>query len=143
MRLITGSLILVLLALSIAHGGAQAGIVHAKFKVDGKESKDKFRIILYVNDEPIEPTVSDDGNFLMPVVNLNKIDIRFISGEHDLRYDGVYVSKLRGTLTFGVRQDLSKVESHCKPTQKLVAQYSIEFDDDDAEATAMTIDVCV
>ena len=121
---------------------SQGGFVKAKFEIDGKETKDKFRILLEVNDQIFEPSVSDDGHFLVPVVNINKVDVRLVSGKHNLLFEEVYVTKLRGTLIFKVKEDLSKVESACKPGHKAIAWHSLEFEPDDAEGTEMTVLAC-
>jgi hypothetical protein len=122
--------------------GAQTYPVRAKFEVDGKESKRKFRVLLYADGAPIEPTVSDDGKFYVPALDIEWVDVRLISGKHDLLYQGVYLKKLRGSLTFGVKENLSGEEAACEPGKKLVAAYYLEFHPDDAAGTVLSIKVC-
>ena len=123
-------------------GGSQSGSVKAKFEIDGKETKDKFRIVLYADGVATEPTISDDGTFSVPVLNVPKVNVRFISGQYDLFYEDVYVAKLRGTLTFGVTKTLSGHQALCKRGHKLVSSFSLEFDPGDGDGTAMTVTTC-
>ena len=135
-------LALLLIGISVFAGAPQSGLVKAKFEIDGTESKDKFRILLYADGVATEPTVSDDGYFAVPPLNIRKVDVRLISGKYNLLYEDVYLAKLRGTLTFGVNEHLSTKDSHCKRGQKLVSSHSLVFEPDDAEGTGMVVEVC-
>ena len=121
---------------------AQTYPAKAKFEVDGKESKQKFRVLLYVDGAPVEPTVSDDGEFNVPALDVEWVDVRLISGRHDLLYQGVYLKKLYGTLVFGVKKKLSDEEASCKPGKKLVRAYYLKFRPDDAEGTELLVTEC-
>ena|SRR4028118_32835 len=116
--------------------------VEAKFEVDGKESKQRFRVVLYADGAPVEPTVTDDGQFYVPTLSVEKVDVRFISGKYDLLYEDVYLKKLRGNLVFGVEENVSAEDAGCEPGKKLLAAYSLEFHPEDAEGTAMIVKVC-
>ena len=129
-------------ALSFGAVETQTYPVKAKFEADGKESKQKFRVLLYNDGAPIEPTVSEDGQFYVPALNVEKVDVRFISGKHDLFYEDVYLKKLRGNLVFGVKENLSGEEASCESGKKLIAAYYLEFHPDDAEGTALSVTVC-
>jgi hypothetical protein len=133
---------IIIVSLSLLTGGAQNVTVKAKFQIDGKETKDKFRIILYADGVATETTISDDGTFPVPALNVPKVNVRFLSGQYDLLYEDVYVVKLRGTLTFGVTKTLPGHQALCKRGRRLVSSHSLEFDPGDGDGTAMTVTVC-
>lgn len=139
---------LVLLGAIAAVGVSASGQslpVRAEFKIDGKESTQNFRIMLYADGMPVEPTVSDDGQFYVPPMNVEQVDVRFIAGKHDLFYEGVYFKKLRGRLIFGVNTKPSASDAACLkeyPKKKVVAVYSLEFEPEDAEGTEMVVSIC-
>jgi hypothetical protein len=133
---------IIIISLSLLTGGAQNATVKAKFQIDGKETKDKFRIVLYADGVATETTISDDGIFSVPALNVSKVNVRFISGQYDLLYEDVYVVKLRGTLTFGVTKTLPGHQALCKRGRRLVSSHSLEFDPGDGDGTAMTVTVC-
>src|SRR5437016_10482615 len=112
---------LVLVTFSALAAATQTGPVKAKFEIDGKETQDKFRVVLYADGVATEPSISADGNFNVPPLTIPTVDVRLISGKHDLLYKDVYVTKLRGTLTFGVKEHFSGKDSHCKRRQKLLS----------------------
>jgi hypothetical protein len=134
--------LLILVGISVFAAGSQSALVKAKFEIDGKESKDKFRIVLYADGVATEPTLSDDGSFSVPALTVQKVDVRLLSGQYNLLYENVYLTKLRGTLTFGVKEHLSTEDSHCKRGQELMSSYSLNFEPDDAEGTGMVVEVC-
>jgi hypothetical protein len=133
---------IIIISLSLLTGGAQNATVKAKFQIDGKETKDKFRFILYADGVATETTISDDGTFPVPALNVPKVNVHFISGQYDLLYEDVYVVKLRGTLTFGVTKTLPGHQALCKRGRRLVSSRSLEFDPGDGDGTAMTVTVC-
>ncbi len=133
---------IVLVGFSVLAAATQSVSVKANFEIDGKETKDKFRIVLYVDSIATEPTVFDDGSFFVPPLDVKTVDVQLISGKYNLLYKDVYVAKLRGTLTFDVKQDFSDTDSRCKPGEKLVKFYSLEFDPGDGDGTVMTVNVC-
>lgn len=135
-------LVLGLFGLTVVGAANQTTSVKAKFEIDGKETKDKFRILLYVDGAATEPTVSDDGHFFVSALNAEKVDVRFISDKYDLLYEDIYLAKLRGTLIFGVTEHFSDEDPPCKPGQKLVSSYSLDFQPDDAEGTSLIVTVC-
>ncbi len=87
---------------------AQSFPVKARFEVNGKVSKKRFRVLIYANGAPIEPTVSEDGQFCVPDLSVEQVDVRLISGRYDLLHEGVYLKKLRGQLVFGVKNHPSQ-----------------------------------
>ena len=118
--------------------------VKAKFQIDDKETKKPFRIILYANGVATEPTVSIDGSFLLPALKTERVDVRLISGKYNLLYEGIYLNKLQGPLTFQVFTSpskfkrLSDLDFSCKAGQKLVAAYNLDYGD----GTEMTVTTC-
>ncbi len=74
---------------------AQTNCVKVKFEVDGKEVRQKFKIVLYFNNAIIEPSVSKKG-FAVPleIGDSNEVSVRFLSGEYDLFFDSLHISAL-------------------------------------------------
>jgi hypothetical protein len=122
----------------------QSTTVKAKFQIDDKETKKKFRIILYANGVATEPSVSTDGSFGLPALNTERVDVRLISGKYNLLYEGIYLNKLQGPLTFQVFTSpaafkrLSDLDFSCKAGQKLIAAYNLDYGD----GTEMTVTTC-
>jgi hypothetical protein len=143
-KLATQVFALVLAGLCCAAALAQTVTVKAKFEIDGKETKKKVKIILYVNGVATELPVFDDGAFLFPALDSQSVDVRLISGKHNLLYKDIYLNKLRGPLTFRVFTSraafnrLSDTESKCLSGQKLISAYDLNFGD----GTQMTVTTC-
>ena len=99
--------IVVLVCYATAFSGsvdAQTNPVKIKFEVDSKESNQPFKILLSVERSAIfEPPISDNGIVFPPELRNSKwLQLRFISGEYDLYYENVHISKFDGEMTFGV-----------------------------------------
>ena len=122
--------------------GAQTYPVKAKFEVDGKESRQRFRVLIYAEGGLIEPDVSENGEFYVPVSDIEWADVRLVSAEHDLLYKHVYLKKLQGNLVFGVRENISGEATTCEAGSRLMALYYLVFHPDDAEGTRMDVQVC-
>lgn len=75
------------LTLNRQQAGSQSRLdfVNVKFEVDGKEKKKNFKIVLYLNNQIIEPLLVE-GGFLVPpeLKNQEHVDVRFKSGRYDL-----------------------------------------------------------
>ena len=116
-----------------------------EFFVNDKPTKNKVRILVEVHSVGTEATVSDDGTFIMPSSKAEWVDVRLISGKHDLLYSHIYLKKLTGDLTFRVftsekwfgrlkeRKDLG-----CKPGQKWLSSYDLDHHD----GTEVTVTNC-
>jgi hypothetical protein len=81
----------------------QTDCVRLKFEVDGKEVEGKFKILLYLGDKTIEPTL-DGKSFIVPseVKSENKIDVRFLADQYDLLFKSVDKSAFKTDWTVGV-----------------------------------------
>jgi hypothetical protein len=106
-----------------------------EFKINDKPTTKKIRIILYVDGVATEPSVSDDGTFLLPALNSEWVNVRLISGKYNLLYEHIYLKKLRGALTFRVFTNraaldrLSDSDSKCLPGHNLISAYDLNFHD--------------
>jgi len=118
--------------------------VKATFLVDDKETKKPFRIIFSTIGTVTQPTISADGSFSLPMLNAEKVDVSVISGKYNLLYEGLYFNKLAGPLTFQVFTSLAKLKRlsdldfKCKPGQKLIAAYGLNYGD----GTEMFVTTC-
>lgn len=82
---------------------AQTNCVKVKFEVDGKEVKQKFKVVLYVSDKVIEPSVSETGFTVPPEIKEgDEVKVRFLSGEYDLFFDSLHSSKFGTDWVVGV-----------------------------------------
>jgi len=82
---------------------AQSQCVSVKFEVDGKEMDQKFRILLYVDNKVLEPAVIGKSFVVPPELKgQEKVNLRFLSGEHDLSFESVYVTKFKTDWVVGV-----------------------------------------
>jgi hypothetical protein len=139
-----GVAILVGLCCTAAVSQGQPVRVKAKFLIDEKETKKPFRIILSANGVITEPSISADGSFLLPTLNAERVDVRLVSVKYNLFYEGIYFGKLAGPLTFQVFTSasafkrLSDLDFNCKPGQKLVTAYNLDYGD----GTEVTVTTC-
>lgn len=143
-KLVTQLLSLALASLCCTAVLAQTVTVRAKFEIDGKETKKKFKIILYANGVATETRISEDGSFSLPTLNAQWVDVRLISGKYNLLYEKIYLNKLRGPLTFRVFTSrsafdrLSDTDSKCLPGQKWRAAHDLDYGD----GTTVTVTTC-
>jgi hypothetical protein len=112
---------------------AQTDCVKVKFEVDGKDVNQKFKIILYVNNEVIEPPVSANGFTVPPEIKSSeKVNVRFLSGEYDLLFESVYVPKFKTDWTIGIdkppfdKENIAS-ENPDPPNKELLIIYYIDF----------------
>jgi hypothetical protein len=113
--------------------GAQINSMKVKFEVDGKEVKQKFKVMLYIDGEAIEPPVSEGGFIAPPEVrNSQKIGVRFLSGEYDLFFDPVRESAFGTDWIVGVDnkpfdEENSASEEPGPPDKELSVIYYLTF----------------
>ena len=123
---------------------AQTDCVKIKFEVDGKEVKQKFKIILYDNNKAIEPLVSENG-FTVPleIRNSEKVNVRFLSGEYDLFFESVYLPKFKTDWVVGIdRKPFDKDNlPQSQPEKELLLIYYINFVPKDGDGTRMLVEV--
>jgi hypothetical protein len=82
---------------------AQSQCVNVKFEVDGKEVDQKFRVLLYVDNRVIGPTVVGKSFIVPPELkDQEKVNVRFLSGEYDLFFESVYLTKFNTDWVVGV-----------------------------------------
>lgn len=82
---------------------AQSQCVRIKFEVDGKEVDQKFRVLLYVDNKVMEPTVVGKSFVVPPELKgQEKVNVRFLSGEYDLFFESVYLTKFNTDWVVGV-----------------------------------------
>ena len=107
-----------------------------EFFVNDKPTKKKVRLLFEVDGIVTEATVLDNGTFVMPSSKAEWIDVRLISGKHDLHYSHIYRKKLSGDLTFRVftsekwfRRLTEREDLGCKPEQKWLSSYDLNYHD--------------
>jgi len=110
---------------------AQTDPISVKFEVDRKEVHQPFKIQISLNGLVLEPKI-ENGSFVFPSEFLNQeiVDVRFTSGEYDLFYEGVDVSKFNGEIVFGfenlgVGEDCNRTKP--SPDAKPITIYWLEF----------------
>lgn len=127
------ALIFVCYATPVAPAGAQDGRVRVKFEVDGKEVSQKFKILLYVNGEVIEPPLSRSGFVVPPEVkNSEAVNVRFAAGGYDLFFDSVRASAFETDWVVGVDnapfdEENASSEEPVPPGKDLSEIYYITF----------------
>lgn len=82
---------------------AQSQSVTIKFEVDGKEVDQKFRVLLYFDNKVIEPTVVEKSFIVPPELkDQEKVNVRLLSGEYDLSFESVYLTKFKTDWVVGI-----------------------------------------
>ncbi|HEV2915303.1 MAG TPA: hypothetical protein VGX92_18635 [Pyrinomonadaceae bacterium] len=124
---------------------AQVAPISVKFKVDGKEVHQPFKIKISLNGLVLEPKIKN-GDFVFPPEfrNQEKVDVRFTSGEYDLFYEGVYVSKINGEMVFALEnlppgEDCNRTKP--SPDAKPMMVYWLEFHPKAGDGTTMTVSI--
>gem|GEM_PF-5353208 len=124
---------------------AQNVPVKVEFFVNDRPTTKKVRIIFSAYGINTEPSVSDDGTFLMPVFNTEWVDVRLISGKHDLLYSHIYLKKLYGNPTFRsftsekwLRRLTEREDLGCRLGQKWLSSYDLDYHD----GTKVTVTNC-
>jgi hypothetical protein len=98
------TLALVVCALAfVGSVSAQSQCVRIKFEVDGKQVDQKFRVLLSVDNKVIEPTVVGKSFIVPPELkDQEKVNVRFLSGQYDLSFESVYLTKFNTDWIVGI-----------------------------------------
>ncbi len=104
-----------------------------RFEVDGKEVHKDFKLLLYVNGKAIE-LVRTGNSFAVPteLQGCESVDVRFVSGKHDLFFNAVHISKFDTDWIIGIdnkpfdAENLSSEEAD-PPGRKLLVIHYINF----------------
>lgn len=107
--------------------------IKVKFVVDDEESNKPFKILLSVEGSAIfEPPISDSSFVFPPELrNAKEVRLRFISGEYDLDFVDVHISKFEGKMVFGVDnapfdKDRLNLNDHSALDKELILIYYLE-----------------
>lgn len=122
---------------------AQTNCVKVKFEVDGKEVKQKFKILLYVNNEVIEPLMSENGFTVPPEIrHSEKVNVRFLSGEYNLFFESVYLPKFKTDWIVGIDRKPFDKENlpQSQPDKELLGIYYITFVPKDGLETRIVVE---
>ncbi len=122
----------------------QTEMVKVNFEVDGKEVRQKFKIMIYAGDEIIEPCIVEDGFIIPPEIKkYEKVGVRFLSEGDDLFFDPVYLSKFKTDWVVGVDRKPFAPEniSSSRPRKKTKLIYYINFISKDGDGTRMVVEV--
>lgn len=122
---------------------AQTDCVKVKFEVDGKEVKQKFKVMLYVNNEVIEPLMSENGFTVPPEIrDSEKVSVRFLSGEYNLFFESVYLPKFKTNWIVGVDRKPFDKENlpQSQPDKELLGIYYITFIPKDGLETRIVVE---
>ncbi|GIU81252.1 MAG: hypothetical protein D6687_09760 [Acidobacteria bacterium] len=77
--------------------------VKFSFEVDAKPTKEKFKVLLYVDGAIIEPEMCD-SSFIVPleIQRHEFVSVRFVSDKYDLYFDEVPVNSFKSDWEIGV-----------------------------------------
>ncbi|HEX8560408.1 MAG TPA: hypothetical protein VF668_20100 [Pyrinomonadaceae bacterium] len=90
-------------ATMVRPAGAQTDLVKVKFEVDGDEVRQKFKVLLYLDDKVIEPAVSEGGFIAPPEVRSDeRVNVRFLSGGYELFFNSVHAAAFGTDWVVGV-----------------------------------------
>jgi hypothetical protein len=90
-------------AIPVNPATTQSDRVKVKFEVDGNEIKQKFKVMLYVDDQVIEPVMSRNRFMVPPEIKNNEwVNVRFLSGGYDLYFGAIHVSAFETAWIVGV-----------------------------------------
>ena len=108
---------------------AQNDAVKVNFEVDDKEVNQSFKLMLSVPGSPVFEPVISKKSFVFPpeLRNSTWVQVRFVSGEYDLEYQDVHISKFDGEMIFGVDNapfDDERVGD--QPTRELILIYYLD-----------------
>lgn len=114
-----------------------------KFEVDGRRIEKRFKIVLYVGKQVIEPTMKGDS-FVLPssVRDQESVGVRFLCGKYNLFFDHVALSSFDVDWIIGVDHKPFKQE-YVEPetADKLRLLYYISFVPKDADGTRLVVKV--
>jgi hypothetical protein len=105
--------------------------IKVKFEVDDKKNNQPFKILLSVGGSAIFELPITDSSFVFPpeLRNAEWVRLRFISGEYDLDYEDVHISKFAGEMVFGVDNapfNEDRLDSNRAPNKELILIYYLE-----------------
>lgn len=116
--------------------------VPVKFEVDGKEMHQRFKVLLYVNDQIIEPRLVDGGFIVPPELKSAKYaEVRFLSGPYDIFFGSVYPAKFSTDWTVGVDTkpfDPENVRDDTAKSTQII--YYINFESKLGDGTKLTVE---
>lgn len=122
---------------------AQTNCVKVKFEVDGKEVRQRFKVLLYVNNEVIEPLMSENGFTVPPEIkDSEKVNVRFLSREYNLFFESVYLPKFKTDWVVGIdRKPFAKENlPQSQPDKELLGIYYITFVPKDGLETRIVVE---
>jgi hypothetical protein len=119
---------------------AQTECVKIKFEIDGKEIVgEKFKVLIDADGQIIEPKLLKNGFIVPPEVNnWQKIELRVVFREYDLRFSQLTKYHFDGEWIIGVNNPPFKEQSDLplwKDGKELRLIYYIEFHPNNAEGT--------
>jgi hypothetical protein len=114
-----------------------------KFEVDGRRIEKRFKIVLYVGKQAIEPTMKGNSFVLPPSVREQEsVGVRFLCGKYNLLFDHVTISSFDVDWIIGVDHKPFKQE-YVEPetADKLRLLYYISFVPKDADGSRLVVKV--
>jgi hypothetical protein len=114
-----------------------------QFEVDGSRIERKFKIVLYVGKQAIEPTMRENRFVVPPSLRDHEsVGVRFLSGKYNLFFDQVAVSSFDVDWIVGIDHKPFKQE-YVEPEQvdKLKLLYYISFVPKDADGARLVVKV--
>lgn len=121
---------------------AQSKSVEFRFEVDGVPKKGSPRVVFYAGHENLEAAISGN-NFVVPpsLYKYEKVDVRFISGEYNLLFESVYLSKFEGDWVIGVdRKPFDKGNTAAaQPCRQIREIHYINFNSLQGDGTRMMV----
>ena len=106
--------------LSSAYGLAQSNQIRLRFEVDGKITKQSFKITFFVKGSATEAKVTKDG-FLVPdnIGDVDRFAVRFESKKYELYFDPVFRKDLKADRIVGIDN---------KPFDKDIINSSVSYE---------------
>lgn len=119
------------LVLFVVEGAAQNNRVKFSFEVDAKQTKEKFKVLLYVDKAVIEPEMCGNS-FTVPlgIQGHEFVGVRFVSDKYDLYFDEVPVNSFKSDWEIGVdykpfeKENINPERSY----EKVAYIYYMKFD---------------
>jgi len=126
---------------------AQTSCVKVKFEIDGIEVDQKFKVLVHINNEVIEPSIVGKGFIVPPdLKNHETVGVQFLSGEYDLFFESVHKSAFETDWIVGVdkppfdNENISS-EKPDPPGKELLIIYYITFIPKNGEETRLVVKV--
>jgi hypothetical protein len=114
-----------------------------QFEVDGRRIEKKFKIVLYVGNQAIEPTMKENSFVIPPSVRKQEsVGVRFLCGNYNLFFDHVAVSSFDVDWIMGIDHEPFKQEYvEAEEAKKLKLLYYISFVPKDADGSRLVVKV--